>query len=131
MNECSPWLTKATFKRPGCNVTFAAYVFDDEKSFLLSQLSRKQFHTFVRDTVSKSLSDFLRKGQISFQALWSLRSIDLRVIALHPSFMKLRMLQDASLVPLISEPIRVNVFSFVTYKRGIRSIPNKHGQIIR
>ena len=34
----------------------------------------------VRDTISESLSDFLLKSQTPFKALWSLRSIDLRVI---------------------------------------------------
>ena len=72
----------------------------------------------VRDTISESLSDFLQKSQTPADALWSLRSNDLRVIALHPSLVKLRMPQNASLVPLISAPIRVNIFSFVIYKRG-------------
>ena len=34
--------------------------------------------TFVRDTISESLSDFLKKSQTPVQALWSLRNIDLR-----------------------------------------------------
>ena len=55
------------------------------------------------------------------EGLWSLRNIDLRVIALHCSFVKLRMPQSTSLVPLISEPIRVNVFSFVVYKGAVGS----------
>ena len=40
----------------------------------------------ARDTSSESLSDFLQKSQMPVEALWSLRSIDLRVIALSPSF---------------------------------------------
>ena len=83
------------------------------------------FEDIGRDTISESLSDFLQRSQTPVEALWSLRSIDLRVIALLLSFVELRMLQNASLVSLISEPIRVKVFSFVVYKRGVRSIPNK------
>ena len=79
----------------------------------------------VRDAISESLSGFPQKSQTSIEALWSLRSIDLRVIALHPSFVKLRMPQNASLVPLISEPIRVNVISFVIYKRGNSQYPEQ------
>ena len=79
----------------------------------------------VRDTISESLSDFLLKSQIPVEALWSLRSIHLRVIALHPSFVNLRMPQNTSIVPLTSEPIRVNVFSFVTYKRGNSQYPEQ------
>ena len=76
----------------------------------------------VRDTTSGILSDLRQESHTPVQALWSLRSIDLRVIAPHPFFvMKLRMPQNASLVPLISGPIRVSAFS------GIRSIPNKVG----
>ena len=41
---------------------------------------------FVWDTISESLSDALLKRQTPFQALWSLRSVDLKIIALHPSF---------------------------------------------
>ena len=79
----------------------------------------------LRDTISESLSDFPQKNQTPVEELWSLRSIDLRVIALHPSFVKLRMPQNASLVPLISEPIRVNVISFVIYKRGNSQYPEQ------
>ena len=43
-------------------------------------------YVLVQDTISGSLSDFLWKKQTPAKALWSLRSIDLRVIALHPSF---------------------------------------------
>ena len=71
----------------------------------------------------KSFSDFLQRSQTSVEALWSLRSIDLRVIALHLSIVKLRMPQNASLVPLISEPIRVFPLWFT--KGGVCSIPNK------
>ena len=63
----------------------------------------------VRDTVSESLLDFLQKSQTPVQVLWSLRSIDPMVIAFHPSFVNLRMPQNASLVLLISEPNRVNI----------------------
>ena len=80
---------------------------------------------FVRDTISESLSDFLLKSQLPVEALWSLRSIDLRVIALHPSFVNSRMPQNASLVLLISEPIRVNAFSFVIHKRGKSQYPEQ------
>ena len=73
------------------------------------------FLIFVRDTIIEGLSDFLQKSQTPVQALWSLRCIDLRVITLHPSFVKLRMLKNASLVPLISARIRTNVVSFVIY----------------
>ena len=72
----------------------------------------------VGDTISESYPDFLLKSQTPVEVLWNLRSIDLRVIALHPSFVNSRMPQNASLVPLISEPIRVNVFSSVIHKRG-------------
>ena len=82
----------------------------------------------VRDTVTESLWDFLLKSQTPVDALWSLRSIDLTVMALHPFFFNLRMPQNASLIPLISEPIRVNVFSFVTRKRGNSQYPK---QILR
>ena len=82
-------------------------------------------YRIVEDTISESLSDFLLKSQTPFEALWSLRSIDLRVIALHPSFVNSRMPQTASLVPLISEPIRVNVFSFVIHKRGNSQNPEQ------
>ena len=40
----------------------------------------------VRNTNSESLSDFLQKSQTPIEALWSWHSIDLRVIALYPSF---------------------------------------------
>ena len=80
---------------------------------------------FVRDTISESLSGFPLKSQTPIEALWCLRSIDLRVIALHPSFVKLRMPQNASLVPLISEPIRINVISLVIYKRGNSQYPEQ------
>ena len=77
----------------------------------------------VRDTISERLSDFLEKSQTTpVEALWSLRSIDCRV---HPSFGKVRMPQNASLIVLISEPIRVNVFSFVIYKRGNSQYPKQ------
>ena len=59
------------------------------------------------------------------QALWSLRSINLRVIALHPSFVNLDLPRNASPISLISEPIGVNVFPFVIYKGGFSSILNK------
>ena len=68
-----------------------------------------QFHEIVRDTISEILSDFLPKSKTPVQVLWSLRSIDFRVISLHLSFVKLCMSQNASLAPLISEPIRVVV----------------------
>ena len=58
----------------------------------------------VQDAFSKSLSDFLLKSQTPVEVLWSLRSIDLRVIALQPSFVNLRMPRNASLVPLTSKP---------------------------
>ena len=75
------------------------------------KLSRVRSNSgFVPDTISESLSDFLLKSQTPFEALWSLCSIDLRVIALHASFVNLRMPQNVSLVQLISEPMRVNVF---------------------
>ena len=69
----------------------------------------------VRDTISESLPDFLLQNQTHVEALWSLRSIDLGVIALHPSFVNLRMPQNASLVPLTSKPIRVDFLSFVIW----------------
>ena len=74
-------------------------------------------YSFVRDTFNESLSDFYMKSQIPVAALWSLHSINLRVIALHPSFVNLRMPQEALLVPLISEPTRVNIFSFLIHER--------------
>ena len=79
----------------------------------------------VRDTISESLLDFPLKSQTPVEALWSLPSIDLRVIALHPSFVNSRMPQNASLVLLIIEPIRVNVFSFVIHKRGNSQYPEQ------
>ena len=39
--------------------------------------------------------------------------------------MNSRMPQNASLVPLISEPIRVNVLSFVIHKRGNSQYPEQ------
>ena len=77
--------------------------------------SHVDFQDGICSRINESLSGFLQKSQTPKQALWSLCSIDLWVIALHPSFVKLRMPQKASLVTLISEPIRVNVFSFVTW----------------
>ena len=77
----------------------------------------------VRDAVNQSLLDFLLKSQTPVETLWSLRSIDVRVIARRPSFVKLRMPQNASFVPLINEPVRVNVFSFVIYKGGNSQYP--------
>ena len=68
---------------------------------------------FVRDTVSESLSDILQNSQTPVQALWNQRSIDLRFITLHPSFVKVNLPRSAWLVQLTSEPIRDNVFSFV------------------
>ena len=79
----------------------------------------------VRDTISESLLDFPLKSQTPVEASWSLRSIDLRVIALHPFFVNLRMPQNASLVQLINEPIRVNVFSFVIHERGNSQYPEQ------
>ena len=83
----------------------------------------------VRDTISESLSDILLKSQTPVEALWSLRSIDLRVIALHPSFVDSRMPQNASLVPLISKPLRVNAVSFVIHKRGNSQYPDQFPQM--
>ena len=60
---------------------------------------------------------------------WSLHNIDLRVIALHPSFVNLCMPKNASLVLLISEPIRVNVFSFVI-QRGNLQYPEQENGIV-
>ena len=71
--------------------------------------------SIVRDIINESLSDFLQKCQKSVQALLSISSIDRRVVALHPSFLKLRMPQNASPVLLISKPVRVSVFSFMIY----------------
>ena len=59
------------------------------------------------------------------ETFWGLRCIDLKFIFHNLSLLYLRMPQKASLVPLINEPIRVNLFSFMIRKRGIRSIPNK------
>ena len=42
---------------------------------------------------------------------------------LRPSFVDSHLPQNASLVPLISEPIRVNVVSFVIHKRGNSQYP--------
>ena len=92
---------------------------------VFARIFEKIVHDLVRDTISESLSGFPQKSQTPIEALWSLRSIDLRVIALHPSFVKLRIPQNASLVPLISEPIRVNVISFVIYKRGNSQYPEQ------
>ena len=72
----------------------------------------------VQDTNNEILSDFIQKNQTPVQVLCSLRIVDLRVIALHRSFVNLRMPQNASLFPLISEPIRLNVFFFVICTRG-------------
>ena len=79
----------------------------------------------VRDTISESRSDFLLRSKTPVEAPWSLRSIDLRVIALHQSFVNSRMPQNASLVLLFSKPIRVNVFSFVIHKRGNSQYPEQ------
>ena len=89
---------------------------------------KEQKACFVWYTISESLSDFLLKSQIPVEALWSLRSIHLRVIALHPSFVNSRMPQNALIVPLTSEPIRVNVFSFEIYKRGNSQYPEQRSQ---
>ena len=90
----------------------------DAQTLLEENLSEKKSVESARrlDTISESLSDFLLKSQTPFEALWSLRSIDIRVIALYPSFVNSRMPQNASLVPLMSETIRINVFSFVIHK---------------
>ena len=72
------------------------------------------FCIIVRDTISESLSGFPQKSQTPIEALWSLRSIDLRVIAHDPSFVK-----------LISKPIRVNIISFVISKRGNSQYPEQ------
>ena len=61
------------------------------------------------------------------QALWSVCSIDLRVIALYPSFVNLRMPQNTSLVQLIKEPIRFGVFSCMVYKQGSSQYPEQIG----
>ena len=89
-------------------------------------------NNIVRYTINNSLSDFLLKSQTPVKAHWSLPSIDLRVIALHPSCVNLRMPLNASLVPLTSKPIRVNVFSYVIYKEGNSQYPeqNKYARII-
>ena len=96
-----------------------------QKVFADTMQSAKGLHVsellqsfLVRDAIINSHSDFLQKSQTPVQALWSLRSIDHRVIFLHHPSIKLRMPQNASLVPLIGEPIRVNAFFFVIYKRG-------------
>ena len=93
--------------------------------YCLRKTLGEQEPALVQDTISESLSGFPQKSQTPIEALWSLRSIDLRVMALHPSFVKLHMPQNASLVPLISEPIRVNVISFVIYKRGNSQYPEQ------
>ena len=67
----------------------------------------------VQDFISESLLDFLWKSKMPTKALWNLCRIDLRVIALLLSLVNMRMPKNASLVPSISEPIRVKVFSFV------------------
>ena len=41
-------------------------------------------HDLFQDTIRESLLDFLWKSKTPSKALWSLRSIDLRVIALYP-----------------------------------------------
>ena len=88
------------------------------------------YYAFARDTINESLSDFLKKRQTPGQALWSLRSIDLRAIALraialHTSFGNLHKPRNASLLLLISAPIRIKVFSFVNYKRKNSQNPEK------
>ena len=45
--------------------------------------------------------------------------------SVHPSFVNSRMPQNASLVPLINEPIRVNVFSFVIHKMWNSQYPEQ------
>ena len=83
---------------------------------------------FVRDTISESILDFLQKSQTPVQALWSLRNIDLRVIAFHLFIVNLRMPQSVSLVLLINEPIRVNmvnIISFVIYNKGNSQYPER------
>ena len=95
------------------------WCFEIGDCFLLCKTALKySMICFVQDTISESLLDFPRKSQTPVEALWSLRSIDLRVIALHPSLANSHMPQNASLVSLISEPIRVNVFFLCHSQKG-------------
>ena len=55
----------------------------------------------------------------------ALKSEQYQSLVLHPSFVNLYMPQNPLLVPLINEPIRVNIFSFVIYKRGNLHYPKK------
>ena len=77
----------------------------------------------------KNLSDYLQKSQTPVEALWSLRSIDLRVIALHLTFVKLRIPQNASLFLLISEPIRVNLRTYKTFQSNLKPEPYLTGPL--
>ena len=58
-----------------------------------------------------------------------MRSSVFRVFLLHFSFVNLRMPQNASLVLLISEPIRINFFSFVIYKIGSSQYPEQENLV--
>ena len=90
--------------------------------FLSADISRNRLGA----SLVKVFRIFSRRATcMPVEALWSLRSINLRIIALHTSFVKLRMPQNASLIPLISEPIRANVFSFVIYKWGTSQYPEQ------
>ena len=75
----------------------------------------------------KSL-DFLLKSKTSVEALWSLRSIDLRVIAIHPSFVNMRMPRNTSLAPLKSDPMRVNVFFLCDLQNGEFAVSRTRSQ---
>ena len=72
---------------------------------------------FVRGTISENLLDFSRKARPLSKRFWILRSSDSRVIRACP--------KNASFVLLIGKPIRVKVFSFVTYKRGSSQYPEQ------
>ena len=84
---------------------------------------------FVRDTISESLSDFLLKSQIPVEALWSLRNIDPRVIALHPFFVKLRMPQTLRSSNWPASQSELTSFPLWFTRGGIRSIPNKNAVV--
>ena len=104
------------------------------------QNGKRAYHHF-KIVMSSGISAFKirRRGQKSrlFSKSSYLSEPDVRPSSLVPtqyrfqghrpssSFVTLRVPQNASFVQLISEPLRVNVFSFVIYKRGNLQYPEQ------
>ena len=82
-------------------------------------LHTKVYHLkFFRDTISECRSDFLQKSYTSVYILWILCSSDLHGHRPSCFLCEFAHAQNALLIPLFSEQIRVNIFSIAICKRA-------------